>query len=143
MKGFYHIWVWRPSWSCDPDAANKFSFPFPKEAPHQIWLQSGKRFQRRCFNIVDNDGRTKTDDRWTTDHGYPISSPISLWLRRAKNQESNIKISSSVLRKLLTSVTIYLCCITLDKTSKADCKISLPWISTLGNKLPLCIFLLK
>ena len=27
MKGFYHIWAWRPSWSCDPDAANKLSFP--------------------------------------------------------------------------------------------------------------------
>ena len=22
LKGFYHIWAWRPSWSCDPDAAN-------------------------------------------------------------------------------------------------------------------------
>ena len=38
LKGFYHIWVWRPSWSCDPDAANKISFPLPKEAPHKIWL---------------------------------------------------------------------------------------------------------
>ena len=25
MKDFYHIWA--PSLSCDPDAANKFSFP--------------------------------------------------------------------------------------------------------------------
>ena len=24
--------------SCDPDAANKISFPLPKEAPHKIWL---------------------------------------------------------------------------------------------------------
>ena len=38
FKGFYHIWAWRPSWSCDPDAANKISFPLPKEAPHKIWL---------------------------------------------------------------------------------------------------------
>ena len=38
LKGFYHIWAWRPSWSCDPDAANKLSFPLPKEAPHKIWL---------------------------------------------------------------------------------------------------------
>ena len=35
LKGFYHIWAWRPSWSCDPDAANKVSFPLPKEAPHK------------------------------------------------------------------------------------------------------------
>ena len=35
---FYHIWAWWPSCSCDPDAANKFLFPLPKEAPHKIWL---------------------------------------------------------------------------------------------------------
>ena len=23
VKGFYHIWTWRPSWSCDPEASNK------------------------------------------------------------------------------------------------------------------------
>ena len=38
LKGFYHIWALRPSWSCDPDSANKISFPLPKEAPHKIWL---------------------------------------------------------------------------------------------------------
>ena len=38
FEGFYHIWAWRPSWSCDPDAANNLSFPLPKEAPHKIWL---------------------------------------------------------------------------------------------------------
>ena len=35
LKGFYHIWAWPPFWSCDPDAANKVSFPFHKEAPHK------------------------------------------------------------------------------------------------------------
>ena len=29
-------WAWRPSWSCDPHAAKKISFPLPKEAPHKI-----------------------------------------------------------------------------------------------------------
>ena len=38
LRSFYHIWMWRPSWSHDPDAANKISFPLPKEAPHKIWL---------------------------------------------------------------------------------------------------------
>ena len=38
LRVFYHIWAWRPSWSCDPNAANKISFPLPKEAPHKIWL---------------------------------------------------------------------------------------------------------
>ena len=30
LKGFYHIWAWGPSWSCDSDAANKISFPYPR-----------------------------------------------------------------------------------------------------------------
>ena len=27
LKGFYHVWAWRPSWSCDPNAVNKVLFP--------------------------------------------------------------------------------------------------------------------
>ena len=38
FEAFYHIWAWRPSWSCDPDAANKLSFPLTIEVPHKIWL---------------------------------------------------------------------------------------------------------
>ena len=38
LKGVYHLWARWPSWSCDPDATNKISFPLPKEAPHKIWL---------------------------------------------------------------------------------------------------------
>ena len=66
MKGFYHIWALRPSWSCDPDAANKLSFPLPKEAPHKIWLRSAKRFlRRRCLSIVDDDDDDDDDGRRT------------------------------------------------------------------------------
>ena len=35
FKGFYHIWAWRPSWSCDPDYLCKRLFPLPKEAPQK------------------------------------------------------------------------------------------------------------
>ena len=38
LKFFYHISAWRPSWSFDPDVANKISFPLPNEAPHKMWL---------------------------------------------------------------------------------------------------------
>ena len=38
FKVFYHIWAWRPSWSCDLDHLYKISFPLPKEAPHKILL---------------------------------------------------------------------------------------------------------
>ena len=37
FKVFYHIWAWRPSWSCDLDHLYKLSFPLSKEAPHKIW----------------------------------------------------------------------------------------------------------
>ena len=57
LKGFYHIWAWPASWSCDPDAANKLSFPLPKEAPHKIWLSSAKWFQRRRCLKLWTDGR--------------------------------------------------------------------------------------
>ena len=30
FEGFYHITAWQPSWSCDPDAGNKLSFPLPR-----------------------------------------------------------------------------------------------------------------
>ena len=35
---FYHIWVWRPSWTCDPDFVIKLSFPLSIDAPHKISL---------------------------------------------------------------------------------------------------------
>ena len=37
FKGFYHIWAWRPFWSCDLDHLHKLSFPLPKEAPYKMW----------------------------------------------------------------------------------------------------------
>ena len=27
LKGFYYIWAWRPSWSCDSDAVSNFCPP--------------------------------------------------------------------------------------------------------------------
>ena len=56
------IWAWWPFWSCDPDAANKLSFPLPKEAPHKIWLWLAKRFRRRRCLKMWTDGGRRTDD---------------------------------------------------------------------------------
>ena len=50
FKGFYHIWAWRPSWSCDLYHLYKLSFPLPKMALNEIWHLLAKRFQRRCLN---------------------------------------------------------------------------------------------
>ena len=29
LRDFYHIRVWWPSWSCDPDARTNFRSPYP------------------------------------------------------------------------------------------------------------------
>ena len=61
LKGFYHIWAWWPSWSCDPDPANKFLFPHPYEAPNEIWLRLAQQFwRRRPLKMVDD--RHRMDD---------------------------------------------------------------------------------
>ena len=38
FSGFYHIWAWQPSWSCDLDFTIKLSSPLPMDAPHKISL---------------------------------------------------------------------------------------------------------
>ena len=38
LSGFYHIWAWRPSWSCDLDFAIKLSLSLPMDAPHKICI---------------------------------------------------------------------------------------------------------
>ena len=56
FKGFYHIWAWWTSWSCDPNNLNKLSLPHPKETPHKIWLQSTKWLLRnRSLKILNLD----------------------------------------------------------------------------------------
>ena len=78
MKGFYHIWAWWPSWSCDLDFLYTHWFPLPIDASYKIWLWLAKRFQRRRSLKLWTDGRTDgrtTDDGRTPDHGHPISSP--------------------------------------------------------------------
>ena len=51
FKGFCCIWVWQPYWSCDLDLLNKFSFPQPMEALHEIWLQLAKWILRNCLKL--------------------------------------------------------------------------------------------
>ena len=50
LKGFYHIWAWRPSWSCDQHHINKFSFPCTctLKLTYKIWLKMSKWFLRKA-----------------------------------------------------------------------------------------------
>ena len=65
LKGFYHIWVWRPHlqvmW---PRPLNKLSFPWPNWRLH---IKFAQQFRRRYLKMVDNDGRMEP--------AYTISSP--------------------------------------------------------------------
>ena len=57
IKGFYSIWAWRPSWSCNLDHLYKLLFPLPKEAFGLVIVKRpGKNLfshvgmeQRHCF----------------------------------------------------------------------------------------------
>ena len=62
MKDFYHIWAWRPSWSCDLDHLYKLLFPLPKDAPQKNLALIGQAVsEEKMFEIVD--GRTDDDGR--------------------------------------------------------------------------------
>ena len=53
LNGFYHIWAWRPSWSCDQNILHKFWLTYHKESSHEIWVQLDQWFVRKlCFNIL-------------------------------------------------------------------------------------------
>ena len=83
------------------DHLNKRSFPHRMEAPYEIWLWLAQRFLRRTC-LKSECGRQKTNDRWRRPT-YPISSPVSLWLRWAKNPDnqfvySDLKTTRSALK---------------------------------------------
>ena len=42
FEGFYHIWAWTPSWSCNPEHLKVFSSQHPMEATYEIWLQTAQ-----------------------------------------------------------------------------------------------------
>ena len=44
-----------------------------------VWI--GQAVLRRCLKLRTTDGRRRTDDGLTPEHGYTIRSFMSLWLR--------------------------------------------------------------
>ena len=66
FKGFYHIWAWRPSWSCDLDRLYKLSFPLPKEAPHNNYLAliSQAVSEEKMFEHVDDNDDNNVAGAW-------------------------------------------------------------------------------
>ena len=69
---FYHIWPWRPAWSCDQDHLSQLSFPNPIEAPYEIWLWLAQWFLRRCLKSVDDDDGRRTTEAY-------LSYKLTIW----------------------------------------------------------------
>ena len=92
LSVFYHIWAWRPSWSCDLDFAIKLEMPLPKEAPHKVSTRSAKWFQRRRslkLWTTPTDGRT---DGRRTDAGSWPSYKLTLWAFGSGELKLKIKV---------------------------------------------------
>ena len=52
LKGFYTIWAWQPSWSCDQHHNNIFSFQCTLKFKYKIRQKTAKWLLRKaCFNF--------------------------------------------------------------------------------------------
>ena len=61
FEEFYHIWTWRPYWSCDSDAANKLPFPLHTQNLALI----GQAVSEKIFEHCERRWTTTTDGRRT------------------------------------------------------------------------------
>ena len=57
----------------------KLSYPLAKDAPYEVLIGLVVS-EEKIFEIVNGGWRTDEDGRRTSDHGYTISSPMSLRL---------------------------------------------------------------
>ena len=48
LKDVYHIWAWRPLWSCDQHHVNIYSFPCTQKLTYKIWLKMAHLFLRKA-----------------------------------------------------------------------------------------------
>ena len=60
FKGFYHIWAWRPSWSCDLDRLNKLSSPVSRRLHMKFGFNrpSGFRDVWKCWQHTHTQTHT-------------------------------------------------------------------------------------
>ena len=53
LKGFYHSWAWRSSWSCDLNILYTFWLIYHKKSSNEILVQLSQWFVRKlCLNIL-------------------------------------------------------------------------------------------
>ena len=76
LKGFYHTWAWRPSWSCDQHHVNrgiKHDFPFIniRKVPREVLKTEG---EARGFQPSLGTLRMLMNDKIRFDRYYCINS---------------------------------------------------------------------
>ena len=122
LKGFYHIWAWPPSWSCDQDRLNKLSFLRPKESPYEIWGWLAKWFQRRRCLKLWTDGRT--DDRRRTDAGVTGILLAHPWAFGSGELKSHLELLREItLLELASSPYFFalsICLVYMNKFARFD-----------------------
>ena len=66
LKYFYHIWAWRPSWSCDLNFLYTHWFPFPIDASIKFVFDwpIGFREEDLLKWWTTTDGRTTDAGAW-------------------------------------------------------------------------------
>ena len=91
LKSFYHIWAWRPSWSCDQHHVNKFSFTLYLKAFIQNLVQNGTVVSEKiCFEFLyvhDLGPRSKNDLGLQYSHSF-MKSVSCLYLPTFRSQAS-------------------------------------------------------
>ena len=68
LKGFYHIWARRISWSCDPNYMNKLSFP-PSHTGSTCYLVSISLSLRGEDNTTESEASRTKVIKWP----WPVS----------------------------------------------------------------------
>ena len=79
LEGFYQIWSWWPSWSCDWIYRNKFSLPSSHELSHEFLLFNGlvisEKNKFEFWNLSDLGPRSRNDPdlKYSCNPIYPFS----------------------------------------------------------------------
>ena len=89
LKGFYHIWAWRPSWISDQNHFSYFSFPQCLDATYEIWLHLAQWFQRRSrLKVWTDDGRTMEASHTKSSSGAFGSGEVKSYLTSLSQQDA-------------------------------------------------------
>ena len=96
LKGFYHIWAWRPSWSCDQHHVNEFSLYL--KAFTQNLVQNGSVFSEKIWfeflYIQDLRPSSRNDLDIQCSHTF-MKSISCLYLPTFRSQAAIVSVKST------------------------------------------------